>query len=373
MKLEDFDKSQVLESGFREKESESSDAPFMSCIYCNEDVPFDSLKEHTKLHTNHEKFDILLHADSVFAFTAKEKRYLNYVFHGYKDKAIAQKMGIPEVSARRMRNQFNNLMRQARGLLLLNDLLGDKLKRRKKEKALKGGTEIPSIDDLGIVQAFHPTKHIVHEKGLLHATTIIVVIKNDPETGEPAFLVVDKADKQSGYDTLAVSALDVLGGHVRREDFFHMPSEEYVAETFVGKPLPLESIMWNCARRELSRELISPCQSDESLSFWFENRYTGIHAEGTNNEISWVFLCEYKNGTQNKLNVPGEVRVKDDWINSIGEQVSRTYVGRFWRLSDIQNEVAAHPEHVYDGLKRVIQKLSDDPTVYESLKNFLNG
>ena len=90
MKLEDFDKSQVLESGFREKESESSDAPFMSCIYCNEDVPFDSLKEHTKLHTNHEKFDILLHADSVFAFTAKEKRYLNYVFHGYKDKAIAQ-------------------------------------------------------------------------------------------------------------------------------------------------------------------------------------------------------------------------------------------------------------------------------------------
>ena len=369
MQLEDFDKTQVLESGFREKESGKKDALKKTCIYCGVEVPCDSLRQHALMHTDQEKFDLLLHADSVFAFTAKEKLYLNYVFSGYKDKEIAPKMGIPEVSARRMRNQFNNLIRQARGLLLLNDLLGDKLSRRKKEKPVKQGTQIPSIDELGIVQAFHPTKHILHERGLLHATTIIVVIKNDPETGEPAFLIVDKADKQSGYDALTVSALDVLGGHVRTEDFVQAPNEDYQAGAYVGKPLPFDSVMWNCARRELSRELVSPCQSEKSLSFWFENRYKGIHDEDINNEISWVFLCDYRNGTLDKLNVPGEVRVKDDWIDSIGEQVSRTYVGRFWRLSDIQNEVTAHPEHVYDGLKRVIQKLSDDPSVYESLRN----
>ncbi len=367
MKLEDFDKTQVLESGFREKESESSDAPLMSCIYCIEDVSRDSLKKHASLHTDRERFDILLHADSVFAFTAKEKLYLNYVFFGYKDKEIAQRMGIPEVSARRMRNQFNNLVRQARGLLLLNDLLGDKLRRRKKEKTLKDGTQIPSLDELGIVQAFHPTKHMVHEKGLLHATTIIVVMKKDPETGEPAFLIVDKADKQSRCDALTVSALDVLGGHVRMEDFVKAPNEDYHAGAYVGKPLPFETVMWNCVRRELSRELVSPCQNAGSLSFWFENRYKGPHAEGMNNEISWVFICDYQNGTLNKLNVPGEVRVKDDWIDSIGEQVSRTYVGRFWRLSDIQNEVAAHPEQANDALKRVLEQLSMNPELHSCL------
>ena len=107
MQLEDFDKTQVLESGFREKEIEKKDTSKKTCIYCGVEVPCDSLRQHALMHTDQEKFDLLLHADSVFAFTAKEKLYLNYVFSGYKDKEIAPKMGIPEVSARRMRNQFN--------------------------------------------------------------------------------------------------------------------------------------------------------------------------------------------------------------------------------------------------------------------------
>jgi len=228
---------------------------------------------------------------------------------------------------------------------------------------------MPSIDDRGVIQAFYPTKRALHEAGLLHATSIIVVVKRDPETGEPALLIVDKADRQASLeDGLPItSALDVLGGHVREEDFPPVSGEEDTARAYAGQPLPFETVLWNCARRELSRELVSPGQDGSSLSFWFENRYLGKHAEGVNREVSWVFLCPYKNGTLDKLNAPGEVRIKDDWIDSIGESVSRTYVGRFWRLSDIRREVGLHPEHANDGLKRVLDQLSEHPELLGAL------
>ncbi len=125
-----------------------------------------------------------------------------------------------------MRNLFNNRIRQARGLLLLDELLEGNLKRRKKKKPQKEKTRMPSIDDRGIIQAFHPTKRALHEAGLLHATSIIVIVKRDPETGEPALLIVDKADRQvSSEDGLPTAvALDVLGGHVREK--ISRPSSE---------------------------------------------------------------------------------------------------------------------------------------------------
>jgi hypothetical protein len=370
MQIDDFDSTKILESGFRKKGNaeKRTEKPDDVCIYCGETVPCDSLRQHAAQHSRQEKFDLLLHADSVFSFNNKEKRYLNYVFSGYKDKEIARLMGIPEVSARRMRNLFNNRMRQARGLLLLDSLLEGKLKRRKKKKAEKINARIPSIDEQGIVQAFYPTKRALHEAGLLHVTSIIVVVKRDPETGEPAFLIVDKADKQvSTGNGLPAAMLDVLGGHVREEDFPPVRGEGDIGHAYTGQPLPFDTVLWNCAQRELSRELVSPSQDGASLSFWFENRYSGKHAEGINREISWVFLCRYQNGTLDKLNAPGEVRVKDDWIDSIGESVSHTYVGRFWKLSDIQNKVSEHPEQVNDGLKRVLEQLSKNPGLCDIL------
>ena len=371
MQIDDFDNAQILKSGFRTEEPEHGQAKNNEhvCIYCGETVPADQLKKHASRHTQQEQFDLLLNADSVFAFTAKEKRYLSDVFAGRKDKEIAQRMGIPEVSARRMRNQLNNRMRQARGLLLLDELLGDSLKRRKKRKPEPERTAIPSLDEAGNVLAFHATKRALHEAGLLHPTSILVVYKRDPETGEPAILVVDKADQLSaGEDASAIpAALDVLGGHVREGDFPMADGEEDMERAYAGKPLPFEPVLWNCARRELARELVSPGQPNENLSFWFTDRYSGAHAEGVNNELSWVFLCRYSNGTLRSLNVPGEVRIKDDWIDSIGESVSRTYVGRFWRLSDLSREVTAHPEQANDGLKRVLKRLSEQPELLKKL------
>ena len=371
MQIEDFDNTQILNSGYRTEEAEHGQAksPAHVCIYCGETVPADQLKKHAVLHSRQEKFERLLNADSVFGFTAKEKRYLADVFAGLKDKEIAQRMGIPEVSARRMRNQLNNRVRQARGLLLLDELLGDSLKRRKKKKPEPEQMAIPSLDEAGNVLAFHATKRALHEAGLLHPTSILVVYKRDPETREPAILVVDKADQLSaGEDASAIpAALDVLGGHVREEDFPLVDGAEDIARAYAGKPLPFETVLWNCARRELARELVSPSQPEEALSFWFADRYSGQHAEGVNNELSWVFLCRYTNGTLNSLNVPGEVRIKDDWIDSIGESVSRTYVGRFWRLGDLTREVIAHPEQANDGLSRVLKRLSEEPDLLNAL------
>ncbi|MEA4939706.1 MAG: hypothetical protein VB091_08995 [Christensenella sp.] len=372
MQIYDFDSSHILESGFRADEPEDTNAVSGAqiCIYCGERVPADQQKKHASRHGRQEKFDLLLNADSVFAFTAKEKSYLYHVFAGLKDKEIAQKMGIPEVSARRMRNQFNNRMRQARGLLLLDELLGDSLKRRKKKKPESERTRIPSLDEAGNVLAFYPTKRTLHEAGLLHPTSILVVYKRDPKTGEPAFLVVDKADKLGAGDDASpvASALDVLGGHVREEDFPLNSGASDAEGAFAGKPIPVDPVLWNCARRELARELVSPSQPEENLSLWFTNRYRGTHAEGTNNEISWVFFCRYTNGTQHLLNVPGEVRIKDDWIDSIGESVSRTYVGRFWRLGELIRQVDAHPEQANDGLKRVLKRLSEEPELLDKLE-----
>jgi hypothetical protein len=372
MQIEDFDHTEVLESGYRTEEPEHGQAqnPEHVCIYCGEPVPADQLKKHASRHGRQEVFDLLLNADSVFGFTAKEKRYLADVFAGRKDKEIAERMGIPEVSARRMRNQLNNRMRQARGLLLLNELLGDSLKRRKKRKPEPERTRIPSVDEDGNVLAFYPTKRALHEAGLLHPTSILVVYKRDPETGEPAFLVVDKADKLGAGDGASpiASALDVLGGHVREEDFPLTDDTLVEKHIFAEHPDSVNPVLWNCARRELARELVSPSQPEENLAFWFIDRYRGPHAEGINNEISWVFLCRYTNGTLRSLNVPGEVRIKDDWIDSIGESVSRTYVGRFWRLSELVREVDAHREQTNDGLRRVLERLSKEPRLLDKLE-----
>ncbi len=371
MRIEDFDNTKILESGFRTEEPEYGQTPNPGyvCVYCGEAVPADQMKRHASRHGRQEKLDLLLNADSVFGFTAKEKRYLAEVFAGRKDKEIAQRMGIPEVSARRMRNLLNNRMRQARGLLLLDELLGDSLKRRKKKKPEPERTAIPSLDEAYNVLAFYETKRALHEAGLLHPTSILVVYKRDPETGEPAFLVVNKADQLgAGEDASSIpAALDLLGGHVREEDFPLADGAEDNERSYVRKPLPFETVLWNCARRELARELVSPSQPEENLTLWFTDRY-GKHKEGTNNEISWVFLCRYTNGTQHLLNVPGEVRIKDDWIDSIGESVSRTYVGRFWRLSELSREVTAHPEQANDGLRRVIKHLSEKPTLLDKLE-----
>ena len=371
MQIDDFDSTHILESGFRADEAEDANAASGAqiCIYCGERVPADQQKKHASRHGRQEKFDLLLNADSVFAFTAKEKSYLYHVFAGLKDKEIAQKMGIPEVSARRMRNQFHNRMRQARGLLLLDELLGDSLKRRKKKKPEPERTRIPSLDESFSVLTFYPTKRALHEAGLLHPTSILVVYKRDPKTGEPAVLVVDKADKLgAGDDTSPVaSALDVLGGHVREEDFPLIGDGSGAVGTYTGKPIPVDPVLWNCARRELARELVSPSQPEENLTLWFTDRYRDEPGAGKNNEISWVFFCRYTNGTQHLLNVPGEVRIKDDWIDSIGESVSRTYVGRFWRLSELARQVDAHPEQANDGLRRVLKRLSEEPELLDKL------
>ncbi len=371
MRVEDFDLSQILTSGYRKTEYTQTQSmnPTSVCIYCEAEIPDEELNRHAMLHSRKEQFELLLNADSIFAFTNKEKRYLHFVFEGYKDKKIAQLMDIPEVSARRMRNQFNNRIQQARGLLALDALFGSALKRRKKQKSENDRSMIPALNEQGIIQAFYPTKRALHEAGLLHATSIIVVVKRDPESGEPALLVVDKADKQiSTYDGQSVYALlDVLGGHVREEDFPPVPGQEEIRLAYTGQRLPFETVLWNCATRELSRELISPSQDETSLSFWFEDRFCGKHVEGINHEISWVYLCRYQHGTLDKLNMPGEVRVKDDWIDSLGELVSRTYVARFWRLREIQSEVAAHPEQANDGLKRVLAQLSQNPRLLDVL------
>ena len=100
----------------------------------------------------------------------------------------------------------------------------------------------------------------------------------------------------------------------------------------------------------------------------FTDRYRDEPGAGKNNEISWVFFCRYTNGTQHSLNVPGEVRIKDDWIDSIGESVSRTYVGRFWRFGELIRQVDAHPEQANDGLKRVLKRLSEEPELLNMLE-----
>ena len=83
--------------------------------------------------------------------------------------------------------------------------------------------------------------------------------------------------------------------------------------------------------------------------------------------VTFEVSGDYANGTLNSLNVPGEVRIKDDWIDSIGESVSRTYVGRFWRLGELTREVKAHPEQANDGLKRVLKRLSEEPDLLKAL------
>ena len=369
LKISDFDDLQVIQRGFRDTEKKGTSI----CIHCEEEVVKDDMPAHLKQHSDSEIFQTLLQADSITTFTAKEKQYLTLVFSGDDDKTIAGKMGIPHVSARRMRNEFKTQIRQAHRLLAMANLLGNKLDRQKRSESMPLHTEIPVIDEVGTVFGFRKTKRELHRDGSLHPTSLIVVIKKDPETGEPAILVVDKANKTMtlGEKDAFFIIYDVLGGHARLCDWNIKLSNDFDYNELIGKTFPKQEVMWNCARRELRRELVSPRQSDESLSFWFEDRHSGENDEGINNEITWCFLCRYQNEASTELNMPGEVRIKDDWIDSIGRTTSHTYVGRFWRIPELREEIKKSNVKAFDGLERVLKKLDDDPAAMKHIIEWL--
>ena len=369
MKISDFDDLSVLLRGFRGTEKDH----ISTCIYCEKEVPIEDMPAHLEQHGDSEIFQIYLQADSIVLFTAKEKQYLSLAFLGDNDKIIAEKMGIPHVSARRMRNEFKNQIRQARRLLAMAKLFGNKLDRQMRSEPTQLHTEIPAIDEAEKVLHFCKTKRELHQNGSLHPTSIIVVVKKDPETGSPAILVVDKASKTMalGEDNTVFIIYDVLGGHVRLCDWDIKLDKGFDCSKLIGQAFPKEEAMWNCSRRELRRELVSPKQSDESLSFWFEDRHTGENDEGINNELTWCFLCRYQNDASTELNTPGEVRIKDDWIDSIGRTTSHTYVGRFWRIPELREELNKSNVKALDGLERILKKLEEDPAEMEHIIEWL--
>jgi hypothetical protein len=184
---------------------------------------------------------------------------------------------------------------------------------------------------------------------------------------------VDKANKTMTLSKEDQSHIkyDVLGGHVRVCDWDAKLDKGFNYKQLISKPFPKSDVMWNCAKRELARELVSPKQSDDDLSFWFEDRYTGKNDEGINSEITWSFLCRYRNDASAELNRPGEVRIKDDWIDSIGKSTSHTYVGRFWRIPELREELKKPTVKAYDGLERVLNMLEDDPAAMKHLIEWL--
>ena len=383
LKITDFDDLQILLNGYREEVSEGengSGTPIKQCIYCEKDVPSEDMEQHLTQHSDSEKFQIYLQADSIVTFTAKEKKYLTLAFGGDDDKAIAKKMGIPEVSARRMCSEFKNQIRHSRRVHAMSALLGSNLDRQKRSESIPLHTELPVLDESEIVQGFCKTKRELHERGALHATSQIVIVKR-LETGEPAILVVDKANQTMtfGDEDPFIVIYDILGGHVRVCDWpFALEKNSnrkklFDAKNLIGTAFEKEKVMWACGRRELARELISPKQRDDNLSFWFEDRYTGKNDEGINNELTWVFLCRYHNdvpAAAKQLNIPGEVRIKDDWIDSIGRTTSHTYVGRFWRIPELREELKKPTIRALDGLERVLKKL-DNPTAMKYLLDWL--
>ncbi|MDL2232356.1 hypothetical protein LJC63_02080 [Ruminococcaceae bacterium OttesenSCG-928-L11] len=385
MKITDFDNLQILTDGYREEEKTDDDGTkkqIHRCIYCEKEIPLTDMPAHLAQHSDSEKLAIYLHADSIITFTAKEKKYLSLAFLGDDDKTIAAKMGIPEVSARRMGGEFRNQIRHSRRVLAMTKLLGNNLDRQKRSESIPIHTEMPVLDEAGMVKGFCKTKRELHESKALHGTTLIVVVKK-LETG-PAILVVDKGNQKISFneDDLFLTVYDVLGGHVRVCDWateldrkfgYNELDKQYDYHELIDKPFPKEKAMWACAQREQKDELISPKQSNESLSFWFEDRYTGQNDEGVNDEITWVFLCRYQNANpaaSKQLNISGEVRIKDEWIDSIGRTTPHTYVGRFWRIPDLREELKKPTVKALDGLERVLKKL-DDPAAMKHLMDWL--
>lgn len=250
-------------------------------------------------------------------------------------------------------------------MLLLGDLLGDTLRRRGYTSDASENTQLPVLNEQGIVRGFYSTKRQLHAAGLLHPTTIILVAMPDPKTGEPCLLVVDKGDQQFSSDAspLALHAYDLLGGHVRRADAPTMA---------LGRPFPWEEAMWNCARNQLDAELSVYTPGKASLPLdevhlfhLYTDRYTGPHAEGENNESSWVMVFRFPPELHTNET---DIRVEDDWIDSLGGSKERKYVCKFWPLPDILREVAARPGDALDGIRRVLSRLESDPDLMRQFR-----
>ena len=378
MIITDFDNLQILINGYREEVAEDENGTEViinRCIYCEKEIPSEDMEQHLAQHSNREKFQIYLQADSIVTFTAKEKKYLTLAFLGDDDKTIAKKMNIPEVSARRMCSEFKNQIRHSRRVLAMSKLLGSNLDRKKRSESIPLHTEMPVLDESGIVQGFCKNKRELHEAEALHTTSLIVIVKR-LETGEPAILIVDKTNQAMTFveEGKFIIIYDILGGHARVCDWDTRLEKNFDYKKLIGTAFPKEKVMWNCGRRELARELVSPKQGDESLSFWFEDRHTGKNDEGVNDEITWVFLCRYHNdvpAASKELNIPGEVRIKDDWIDSIGRTTSHTYVGRFWRIPELREELKKPTVKALDGLERVLKKLDEDHAAMKHLIDWL--
>lgn len=336
------------------------------CLCCDQRLAPEAIDAHLEGHTDAEKFELLVNADSVFGFNATQKAFLQLLFsQGLKDKEIGRLLGLSPSTAQRIRNGFIAGLREARGMLLLNDLLGNALQRRGYTSGIQENLQLPALNEEGIVRGFYSTKRQIHAAGLLHPTTIILVAMPDSGTGEPSLLVVDKGDQQLSSDVtpLALHAYDLLGNHVRRADAPTMA---------LSQPFPWEEAMWNCARNQLDEELsvYTPGKTslplDEGHLFHlYTDRYTGPSTEGENNENSWVLVFRFP---PELYHDETDIRLEDDWVDTLGGAKERKYVCKFWPLRDILREVVEKPGDALDGIRRVLGRLESDPELMRKFR-----
>ena len=314
---------------------------------------FNDIEHQLEALPPQEKLAFLTNADSLFGFSALEKAYLMKVFEGKNDAQIAGELHIPLSTSKWMRNEFLSKMRQARGMLMIESILDGKMSRREYRRPARKADELPFFDDKYIIRGFCREKRQLHDAGLFHATVIIIVAKRLPETGEMMILVSDKADQlpASGKDTAVRHAYDLIGGHIKRID---APME-------IGDPFPFERAMESAARRELSAELVlrKSKHDPDRLDRLYVDRHQGPLGGGTNHELSWVYLYPVL-PSDTVFHTPGGVRIRDDWIDSIGEKVIRYYPGRFYSVPEIAAEIDKNPSDANDALTRVLEHMKMD-------------
>jgi len=331
---------EVLQNGYYQED----DA--YCCVWCQAQYMKQSdIKAHIKeKHSASDCFYEMLNADSLLDYSYSEKAILMAMYEGKNPEVLADKLQIKPATIRSIRrNLFVRYHRTKLEYLVLQNSFQQRPKRKYTKMQKDKSTMLVTIDSNQNITGQY-TKAEVHNplSYKYHPTVIILPFVKTANGLE--ILVANKNHKVNRHtlsqDEGEEAYWDVCGGHVESQDL--RPGQTRLDE----------EVFRCCAKRELMEELVLKEKQLETIDLCGpliieEYGPASMPDKTINHELSAVFgyLLDSVSG----------VKIQDDYIDTLGNHVTRSFTTRLIPLGKLLWQYQTRPQNFMDGLGRVCQ------------------
>ena len=313
------------------------------------------------------RFSQLISMDSVLGFSGLEKACIYRMFWGMSNKEIAEELNIKAVTTvNSIRQRLKALYNKSKLALLLENMM-PQFKTYTKKSHQDIGKMMPGLDQPGgnIIGLF--TKDQLHnsENPIAHTSVILIVAAK--RNNRWLFLVKDKGAMATSFHRIKnprFTMLDFPGGHVELQDC--IDSQDCVR---IPEKIPVHYAFRNAGKRELLEE-VKGIQGfyPENLIEFCEIKYEGpTFPIGYNVGMSEILIYILPETVNIK-----EIKVYDEWIDTLGAVVRRAFSVQFKTWTEIDALYDQDHHQSMDGLKRVIEEFRAVPALKNRLYALLN-